>query len=331
MPAERFTSPIGRLVQGDCFTPQTKDQQGNPRVIKTGPNAGQPNPQFYIGVAFAKNDPQWPAFWAMIDRVARSEWPALFPNPQAGSTNPKFAYKVLDGDGYDTNGKANNLKEGWAGHYVVRFTSSFAPKLFRAGHYQPQDQITDPQALKRGYYVRVNGSIKGNDNPQNPGLFLNFDLVEIAGFGPEIVSGPDAGEAFGGAPVGYVPPGMSATPILPGGPAGAPPAGPPGYTPPPAAPPPAAGPPGYTPPPAGPVPPPMTPPPISSPTPSAVPPPGYTGYMQPPPPAPAAPPPSAPPPAAGPQMTAAAGATTYEAFRAAGWTDEQLRANGYML
>jgi len=295
-------------------------------------------------VAFRKDDPQWPAFWAMIDRVARTEWPALFPVPGGPCTNPKFAFKVLDGDGYDTNGKANNTKEGWAGHWIVRFTSSFPPKVFFAGRYAAQEQITDKNALKRGFFVRVNGSIKGNDNPQNPGLFLNFDLVEIAAFGQEIVTGPDANEAFGQAPVSQLPPGASVTPILPGGPAGAPPAGPPGYAPP-------AGPPGYPPqpapmaPPAGPpgypqqppAGPPVTPPPIGYPTPTTGPAPApgpapYSGYMPPagPPAAPPAPP-MTPPPPAGPVMTAQAGATTYEAFRAAGWTDEQLRAGGYML
>lgn len=36
-------------------------------------------------------------------------------------------------------------------------------------------------------------------------------------------------------------------------------------------------------------------------------------------------------PPAGPQMTAAANGVTYEAYRAANWTDEQLRANGLMV
>lgn len=44
------------------------------------------------------------------------------------------------------------------------------------------------------------------------------------------------------------------------------------------------------------------------------------------------PPPAAPPVApAGPVMTPKAGGASYEAFRAQGWNDEQLRANGYML
>lgn len=318
--SENYLSPVGRLVQGDCFEPQTKDQQGAPRVIKTGPNAGQPNPQFYIGVAFRKDDPQWPAFWAILDRVARAAWPQFFPNPQGPCTNPKFAFKVLDGDGYDTQGRSNATKEGFAGHWVVRFTTAFPPKCYPVGRYAAHDQITDKTLLRRGYYVRVAGTVKSNENPTNPGLFLNFDLVELAGYGPEIVSGPDASQVFGGAPAVALPPGASATPLA------APPA-PAAAGPGPAAPPPAA--PGYVPPAA---PPPS--PPIGYPAPSAGPAPAPSAPYTPPAGPPAAPPaaPPAPPPA---KMLTPAGAAsyagaTYEGYIAAGWTDEQLRAAGYL-
>lgn len=50
-------------------------------------------------------------------------------------------------------------------------------------------------------------------------------------------------------------------------------------------------------------------------------------FLQPAPSAPVAPPPAAP---AGPRMTAKAGQFTYEQMIAAGWTDDTLRANGYM-
>ena len=50
------------------------------------------------------------------------------------------------------------------------------------------------------------------------------------------------------------------------------------------------------------------------------------------PPAPVAPPPVAPPPVpAGPVMTAKAAGFTYQQLIAAGWTDETLKAHGYML
>ena len=37
-------TPVGRIVQGSCFEAKTHDLQGNPLVVKTGPNAGQPEP-----------------------------------------------------------------------------------------------------------------------------------------------------------------------------------------------------------------------------------------------------------------------------------------------
>lgn len=40
---------------------------------------------------------------------------------------------------------------------------------------------------------------------------------------------------------------------------------------------------------------------------------------------------AAPPPAPVPQMTAAAGGATYEQFKAQGWSDEQMRASGYLV
>ena len=40
-----------RFVQGDLDTPQDKDAQGALRVVKTGPNAGQPNPQYFVAGA----------------------------------------------------------------------------------------------------------------------------------------------------------------------------------------------------------------------------------------------------------------------------------------
>lgn len=297
--SEPFLTGVGRLVQGDCFEPQTKDQQGNPRVIKTGPNAGQLNPQFYIGVAFAKNDPAWPEFWAVLDRVARATWPQFFPSPTAGCSNPNFAFKVIDGDGIDKQGRPHSAKEGFAGCWVVRFTSGFAPRCFHAGHYAENERITDPKMLRRGYYVRVSGNVRSNENPSNPGLYLNFDLVELSGHGAEITSGPDAASVFGAsAPV--LPPGASATPIAaaPVSTAARP------FPPTIGSPAPMAGP--------GPAP--------SAPAPSA------------PPPAPAAPP-AAPPP--GKVLTALGQASyvgaTYAGYIAAGWTDDQLRAQGYLV
>lgn len=344
---ETFTTPTGRLVQGDCFEPQTKDQQGNLRVVKQGPNAGQPNPVYFISVAFPKMDPQNPtqpnaefgAFYGLLERVARAEWPALWPNPNGPCVNPKFAMKLVDGDGVDTNGKSNATKEGFAGHWIVRFASSYAPKVVRPTAPGVWETVTDKNMVKRGYFVRVAGSASGNDNTQNPGIYVNLDMIELVGYGPEIVSGPDAATAFG-APAA-LPPGASATPLaqpgMPPVPGAAPAVGMPAV-------------PGVAMPSPG-----TASPAIASPavvpamaTPAATP--SYTGYMgvpgatpgnpaagvpavsSPVPPVPVGVP-SVPVATPSPTrvMTAAAAGAPYENFIAAGWTDEMLVQNGFMV
>jgi hypothetical protein len=294
---EAFTTPVGRLVQGDAFVAQTKDQQGNLRVVKTGPNAGQPAPQFFVAVAFPKMNPRNPAvpnaeidaFRAMLDRVARAEWPHLFPTPGGPCVNPLFTIKVKDGDGVDRQGKSNAEKEGFAGHWVVSFASSYAPKVVQSTSPGVWATLTDPASVKRGYYVRVAGSTSSNDNAQNPGLYVNLDMIELVAYGPEIVStsGPDAAIAFAAPAV--LPVGASTTPLASSGAM-------PG---------------------------------------AALPPPGYTGHLDPAVAAVTAPPPPAtsaalppPPPSAEIAMTAAANGITYAGYIAGGWTHAQLVEKG---
>lgn len=344
MAKTRFTSPIGRLVQGSVDEPQTKDAQGNLRVVKTGPNVGQPNPQYFVGVAFPKADPQgeFKRFWGELARQAAADFPGLFQygadaiaeagcpqpwfsQPPAGQqmpwiAHPQFSFKVVDGDGLDQNGKLNSAKEGFAGHWVVRFGSAYPPRCFHAGRYAANEQIQETNAIKRGYFVRINGSIDGNGNAQRPGLYVNLDMVELAAYGPEIVSGPDAESAFAGGAPASLPAGASATPIGAG----------------------SATPPAYAPPPVAPAAPPIggatfsvmmgAPPPVAP----AAPP--YAGYMAPPPgngassavvPAPPAPPPISAG-VATPSLTEKAAGYSYEQLIAAGWNDETLRASGYI-
>lgn len=296
--SNQFLTPVGRLVQGDPMDPQTKDQQGNPLTIKTGPNIGQPTQRFFIALAFPKNDPGFAALRAQMVQVARTAWPQWF-DAAGNCTHPKFSWKIMDGDGVDDNGKPNNTKEGFAGHWIVKFSSSFPPKCFYTGRYSPQDQIQDKMAIRRGYYVRVGGTVESNANPQKPGLYVNLNMVELVALGKEIVSGPDAAAVFGAAPAPVLPAGAIALPgqvaqvtvsrgeLVAVGPA---------FT----APPPAAA---------------TTPAPLP-----VAPAPAFT-----------APPPVAAAPVY--QMTAKANGATRDQFIASGqgWTDELLRQHGYML
>lgn len=328
MTKSTFTTPVGRLVAAAIDEPSTKDHEGNPRLVKSGPNAGQPSPQWFASVAINKRDPAWPAFWAQIVNQCVADFPQYFPHgagpliaaggpdpfgraPQGTCSHPQFSFKVADGDGTDAKGKSNASKEGHAGHWIVRISSGYAPKCFHAGKYAPHEQIQQPGTIRRGYYVRVNGTMEGNGDTTKPAPYLNLSLVELSAYGPEIVTGPNAEDAFGGS-TPALPAGATAAPQTPGVSYGAPaaPVAPAPYVPPTApAPAPAA---------------PVTP---------------YPGYMQQPgaPAAPAAPQPPAPPlPPAVPsvpvhQMTPAANGASYEQMIAAGWTDAMLRQHGMMV
>lgn len=347
---DTFTTPTMRIVQGSVFEPQLTDQQGKPRVYRDGPKAGQPNPQWFVAGAISKNDPAWPPFKAKLDAESSAAWPSLHPG---GVRIPGvvFSDKIIDGDGYDTTGKHNGAKEGFAGHWVVRFTSGYAPKVVQPSGPGTWLEVTNPKAVKTGDYVRIAGTLASNMQPTKPGIYVNLSLVEFVGQGAAIVSGPSAADAF--AQPAALPPGATALPAATGPIPGAATAPPP--------------PPGA---PAAPAPP---PPPPAPPAPPAPP---YAGYMQvhdplaaaaadgwiahpsapghfykgqdvkavadlaalyPAPAAAAAPPAPPPPPPAPPAqpaavytMTAKAAGQTREAMNAAQWTDDLLLQHGYM-
>jgi hypothetical protein len=302
MTKQNVMTPTGRIVWGDLYTPQTKDNAGKPLVIKAGPDAGKPTQRFAFGLAIAKGGEQ---HWS------QTPWGAVIwaaghtAFPQAAQRKD-FAWKVLDGDSTELN-KNNRRpcdKEGHPGHWVLSFSSSFAPRIVNSNG---SAAILEPNAVKCGYFVQVSGTVDGNSNDQNPGVYLNHGFVALQGYGPEIVSGPDpASLGFGGGPA---PVGMSAAPV---GAMAAPPVTP--------APPAAAAPPAYQPPP----PPAPAPPPPPVPT-AVAPAPAFLA------PAAAPPPPPPPPPApTAPQLTAKANGATYQQMVAAGWTDATLRQHGFL-
>jgi hypothetical protein len=318
--AKSMLTPTGRIVYGDLYKAQEKDADGKPRVIKNGPNAGQPAPQFAFGLAIPKTPGVfwWSEPWGQI---IYSQAVAAFPQAvatavaeiQAGRDGSKFfAFKVMDGDSTIPNKKGRKPcdREGYPGHWVISFASLYQPRVFNRDGSQA---LVEPGHVKTGYYVQVEGTVAGNDSSQNPGVFINPRMVAMQGFGAEIVSGPDASSVgFGGGPA---PAGMSTTP--PGGMPAAPgapgaPAAPPVVAP--AVPVVAAAP-------AAPVAPvtAVAPNPAILAAPAAPPPPVAAA---------AAPP---PPPAAGPVLTAKAPAgVTYAQMIASGWNDATLRQHGYL-
>ena len=219
-----LTSPVGRFIMGDAFTGSDKDQQGRPRLNQQG----QPKTQWFMALAFPKNDPEWAALWQQITAIGQRD----FPNGEW--QRPDFAWKVVDGDA-----KYPGRPE-CAGCVILRCSTGFAPTVYDANN----AQIVNPAECKRGDYVRVYIGVRGNGDGQKPGVYINHQLVQRVGFGEAILAGASPDEAF--AAPANLPPGASATPVA-GAPMPAMPAQPPvpglaAPAPVPAAPPPATSP-----------------------------------------------------------------------------------------
>jgi hypothetical protein len=310
-----ITTPVGRVVRGSLYTPNTKDFDGKPLVVKTGANIGQPRSDFFFALAIPKGAEQhWAqtTWGAEIWRVGHTAF------PQAAQS-PTFAWKIDDGDSAVPNKKGRKPcdNEGWKGHWILKFSGGFAPKVYREenGVYV---QVTEDDYLKPGYFAQVLCSVDGNGNQNNPGIYLNHSMVCFRAFGPEITFGPDVNDAgFGQAPLpagatltpppSTIPMPAAGTPALPSAPAAIPA-------------------------PIAPIP--VTPNPAFLQVPTAVPNPSLPAVpaaiaaVQIPTAIPVVPMPASP--SSGPQMTAKAQGSSYQAFISAGWTDANLIAQGYM-
>ena len=318
-----ITSPVGRIVMGSLYDPSTTDAEGKPLVVKTGPNAGQPRVNYFFALAIPKGaEPHWAhtPWGQQIWNVGNQ----AFPNT---AQSPAFAWKIEDGDSQIPNKKGRKPcdNEGWRGHWILKFSGGFAPKVYQqegAGYVQ----VMQKDFCKPGYFVEVAFSVDGNGSQSQPGVYINHSMVCFRAYGPEISFGPDVASAgFGqsalpagasmtppagaipmpqapaAAPAAYAPPALPGVPQIPGvAPA---PLAQGGFAPMP-----------YAPAPGAPAPIPVTPNP---------------GFVQVPPPAPMAPPPA--PVAPVRQMTAAAQGIPYESYIAQGWTDALLVQNGLML
>lgn len=308
----RFTF-TGRLVQGDAHKagPQRKDANGALKFRKDG----QPDCPFFLAVAIPKDpakrfvipgNPSYEDEKAKLDAAARGAWPNIFQSNYqrpaglsfpaslpADCSSPKFANKVIDGDGFDEDGKPNSAKDGWAGCWVVKVSNGFAPRVVEWNNGWV-DMTPHGRQIKPGDYVTISGDTSSNQSTQSPGMYLNVDTVSFEEEGERIVvasqvdpnqalgtrggnqqaSGAGNSAHAGGAGNGASGTGGSGT--ASGGSADQP----------------------------------------------------YSGYRE-----DAAPPPpsdDAPPPPSEPTMTDKAGGKSYDSFIKAGWTDDQLRKHGYI-
>ena len=212
-----FTTPKGRLVGGSLYSGDTKDDKGNILTFKSGPRAGEAYTSYSFGVAFLKTDAEFAAIKTMIESTAKRDW------PQGQSANPAFSWKITDGDSAVPNLKGNAPcnKEGYPNHWVLWFSGNFPPKVYD----DKVELCIIPDYIKKGYYVRVAGSVNGNENVQKPGVYMNYEMVKFEEVGTVITTGPDAKAAFG-APATPATPAAPVAPVTPPAAPVAPPAAP---------------------------------------------------------------------------------------------------------
>lgn len=269
--------PVGRIVMGNLYKPNTTNFDGQPLVVKTGPNAGQPRVDYFFALAIPKGaETHWgeTAWGKKIWEVGHLAFPVA-------AQTPTFAWKIDDGDSAVLNKKGRKPcdNEGWPGHWILKLSGGFAPKVYREEN-GAFVQVTEEGFIKCGDFVEVAFDVDGNGNQNNAGVYLNHRLVCYRGWGEEISFGPNVNEmGFGQA---ALPSGASTTPKA-----------------------------SALPPPPG----------AAAPTIPVVPNPNFAKGPNPPPP---------PPAAAGPKMTAKAEGNSHQAYKAAGWSDEALIAEGYM-
>jgi hypothetical protein len=199
--AVNFTTPKGRMVGGDAYkmTQNTDSKTGQPKLRQDG----SPMMSSYIALAIPKNDPAWSAFKAMCDAEALKAW------PNGQTQHPQFASKIEDGDSTIPNkkGKRNADREGFPGHWIVKFGSGYAPKVVYWDNNRGWVESTGGH-VKLGDFISVAGTIDSNKSAESPGMYMNLNQVAFEREGPAITVGIDPNDAFGsrgpgnGAPAG---------------------------------------------------------------------------------------------------------------------------------
>src|SRR5882757_7410955 len=213
-----FTAPVGRLVWGHPLKPRAvTDRNTKQPKLNT---QGQPRQAWTFGVAYDKATFQQ-YIWPVLCQEAATAYPATAQSNGQPTTPPKFAWKYVDGDGLDDQGKPYNLREGYAGCYVLTYgTELKAPGLFKWDGTKYNQLPAD--AIRTGDYVSIGATCKVNvptDRTETPSLYINPEGVDFVGYGTEIIAqgGADPMTMFKGQQH-QLPAGASATPIgQPGG------------------------------------------------------------------------------------------------------------------
>lgn len=183
-----FTTCLGRIVWGHPLKPQNKTKDNQPVLDDNG----QPVKQWAFGVAFPKAEFEaqvWPQFAA--------EAAKMYPN----GAPRNFTYKYKDGDtDLDRNNNPLSAKDGYAGCYIVSFSTELQPPQCYVYQNNAYMQI-DESSIKTGDYVQVGTNIKVHAG-QTPGLYVNPMTVLLCFEGDAISGGytADPNATFGAAP-----------------------------------------------------------------------------------------------------------------------------------
>lgn len=208
-----FRTPVGRIVWGHPVQSRNRTKK-NPVTKQDEPVMKQDGTimqEWSFGLAIPK------------DQFAAAVWPAMHAEASKGYPNgvpQRFAWKYVDGDSIDSEGKPYNQREGYAGCYVIAFSTVFqAPALFKFNG-STYDQLP-AEAIKCGDFATVGGNCVVNvatSNDVTPSLYVNPEGVEFVAYGTEIInrSKVDPNAMFGGQQH-QLPPGASLTPLAASG------------------------------------------------------------------------------------------------------------------
>ncbi len=197
----------GRIVRGHpaIKKPVIDDATKKQKISENG----TPRENIYFGLAVEKSvfsQQYWPNFY----QEALTSFPQGVPN--------NFAYKFIDGDTNDAEGKPYSRHPGYAGCFVINFsTEGFPPPIFKQDPAAPGGyRQMSPEEVSCGDYVAVTSLLKynGNTGTRKPGLYVNPTAILFVGYGEKIASASvDPSEKFKGFQA-QLPAGASATPLM---------------------------------------------------------------------------------------------------------------------
>ena len=191
---ESILTPCGRIVYGSLYRPNTTNYEGEPLVYKSGPDKGKPRSEYSFGLAIEKIKGQ--THWNQTEWGAKIWQIGVAANPNAGRM-PLFSWKIMDGDDtseFTTKGEPRKVRicdrEGHAGHWILRLSSSFIKTLFYDDATQQAKPTSQENLINPGDYAQVFLSVAYN-NSQTPGVYLNPIGVCLTKPGVRIHTGVD--------------------------------------------------------------------------------------------------------------------------------------------